>query len=162
MEKEKMVELLKELDIKNPESPSKKDILKLLELETNNKLDETLLKEYFQFQRGAVGVAFDALKSLATQHVSKDYINSINKRIETLDKEYLNTTSDEEREKNHQKVLELYKLIKEESNDQRDWIKTLTFGALKTLAVIGGIAVVTRNKEVGKKLVEEGIKVIKG
>jgi 3-dehydroquinate synthetase len=99
---------------------------------------------------------------LATQNVSKDYINSINKRIEKLDKEYLNTTSDEEREKNHQKVLELYKLIKEESNDQRDWIKTLGFGALGTIAVIGGIAVVTRNKEVGKKIVEEGIKVIKG
>ena len=100
MEQEGIVKLLKESSIKNPENPSRKDLLKLLELEAQNKLDSAIVKEYFQFAANVIPQLLETLKSFAKEHVSKEYIESINKRIDVLNKEYENATTHEERDRN--------------------------------------------------------------
>jgi hypothetical protein len=162
MENESFKELLKQEGISDPENPSNKDILKLLELNSNNKIDSTLLKEYFQFLTGTKPKVLDTLKSFAAENVSKDYIQSINKRIDVLNKEYESCKTEDEKDRNHQNILELYTLIKKESDDQRKWITNLSLATLGTVVVAGGIAITVRNKEAGKRIVEEGLKAIKG
>ncbi|MED3576077.1 hypothetical protein [Cytobacillus praedii] len=162
MEREKLMELLIQNGIKDPENPTTKDILKLLELESENKLDNTLIKEYFQYVGTAVPKLFDTLQSYASQHVSKDYMKSLDKRIDTLNEAFNNAKTEEERNKNHEEVHKIFQEMKEESREQRNWILKLAMGTLGTLAILGGFAIGVRNKEAGKKIVEEGIKVIKG
>ncbi|WP_281217281.1 hypothetical protein [Lysinibacillus capsici] len=160
MNKEQVIELIKQAGVSDPENPSIKEIIKLFELDSNNKIDENLLNKYFQFTADVMPQAFDALKSLANQNLGKNYIDSINKRIESLNKEYENATTKEEKKENHQKILELYKLIENESDKQRDWITKLAFGAMGTVVILGGLAIGTRNKEMGKKIIEGGTKII--
>lgn len=160
MDKEKIMELIKQAGVSDPENPSIKEIIKLIELDSNNKLDENLLNKYFQFTADLMPQAFEALKSLANQNLGKNYIDSINKSIDTLNKEYENATSKEEKEENHQKILELYKLVEKESDKQRDWISKLAFGAIGAVVILGGLAIGTRNKEIGKKIIEGGTKLI--
>lgn len=160
MNKEQVIELIKQAGVSDPENPSIKEIIKLFELDSNNKIDENLLNKYFQFTADVMPQAFDALKNLANQNLGKNYIDSINKRIDSLNNEYENATTKEEKEENHQKILELYKLIEKESDKQRDWITKLAFGAMGTVVILGGLAIGTRNKEMGKKIIEGGTKII--
>lgn len=162
MEPDNVVKLLIQNGINNPVNPTTEDILKLLELEFENKLDRALIKEYFQYNRTAVPKLFDTLRTYASQHVSKDYMKSLDKRIDTLNEAFKNATTEEERNKNHEEVHKIFKEMKEETREQRNWILKLSMGALGTAVILGGIAIGVKNKEAGKKIIESGIKTIKG
>lgn len=166
--KEEFKELLKQEGITNLENPTETDIKKIsellpiLELKVNNKLDETLIQEYFNYVAGILPTTLKTINDLASQSLGKDVINSFNKRIDSLNRRY-ETEKDTEILKSIQKeISDLFDRIEKESEKQRDFITKLAFGVLGSVVILGGIAIGVKNKEVGKKIVEGGTKLIKG
>ncbi|WP_174734353.1 hypothetical protein [Mesobacillus harenae] len=162
MDSNEIIGLLREEGIKDPENPTNEELLKLLQLHSNNQLESDLVKNYFQFFSGVIPALTDSLKSFASQHVSKEVIGSLNKRIDMLNREYEKATTPEERDRNHQEIIEIYQMILGESEKQRGFLKSLGYGALGAGIIVGGIAISIKNKEASKKMVTEGLKYIKG
>lgn len=162
-------ELLKQQGISNLENPTEVDIKKISELSrlleqkvNNSELDETIIQEYYKFAAGVLPSTLKTLNDLASQNLGKDVINSFNKRIDALNKRFESEKDPDVLKIIQQEISDLYDRIQNESDKQRTWIKQLAFGAMGSIVVLGGIAIGVKNKEAGKKIVEEGLKVIKG
>ncbi|WP_286230453.1 hypothetical protein [Neobacillus mesonae] len=166
---EEFKELLKQQGISNPENPTEDDIKKIAELlrlleqkVNNNELDETMIQEYYKFAAGILPSTLKTLNDLASQNLGKDVINSFNKRIDALNKRFETEQNTEVLKIIQQEISDLYNRIQNESDKQRTWLKQIAFGAMGAGVILGGIAISVKNKEAGKKIVEEGLKVIKG
>ena len=61
-----------------------------------------------------------------------------------------------------QQISDLYDRIQNESDNQRTFLKQIAFGLMGTVVILEGVAISVKNKELGKKIVEEGLKAIKG
>ncbi|MBP1949380.1 hypothetical protein [Virgibacillus litoralis] len=164
MEKNKVVEYMKQMGIKNPEKPSEKEIQKLLGMMLKSKDDVEIefFKSYFTSMSSVGSAVIKGLKGLADAHVSKEYIDSVNKVINQLNKDYENAKSEEEKEKVYYRIIQQLDRIKQESKDHRDFLKQLGLYASGTAVLIAGIAVAVRKPEVGREMVRKGIEVFKG
>lgn len=164
--REEFKELLNQEGISDLENLTEVDIEKVMKLlpklELNTKSDETIIQEYYKFLAGILPITLRTINDLATKNLGKEVINSFNKRIDTLNKRYENEKDTEVLKLIQQEISSIYDRIENESDKQRAWITNLAFGAMGTVVVLGGIAVGVKNKDIGKKIVEEGIKVIKG
>ena len=159
-------EYLQKEGVSNPENPTKSDIKKILALlpsstiTADNALDETLIKEYYKYLTGALPNIMKTLSDLAAQSLGKDVIRSLEKRIDALNKRYETEKDPELIEKIREELSEVYDRIEREADKQRDWLGKLAFGAMGTTIVLGGIAISIKNKEAGKKIIDEGLKAI--
>ncbi|WP_226655864.1 hypothetical protein [Pseudalkalibacillus hwajinpoensis] len=167
--KEDFKELLKQQGISNLDKPTEADIkkiselLQLLELKiNNNELDETIIAEYYKYAAEVLPSTLKTLNDLAAQNLGKDVINSFNKRIDALNKRFETEQDTEVLKLIQTEISDLYERIQNESDKQRTWLKQIAFGALGGAVILGGIAIGVKNKEAGKKIVEEGLKVVKG
>jgi hypothetical protein len=163
MEQDKIFEYMMKKGVKNPEEPSEKEIRKLLGMMYNsdNELEKDFFKGYFNSMSSVGKAVIDGLKSLANSHVSKEYINSINKVIDQLNKDYEQAKSEEEKEKVYYRIIEQLDRIKQESREMRDFLKQLGLYGAGTAIIIGGAAVAVRNKELGKQIVNNGLEAFK-
>ncbi|MBV7509761.1 hypothetical protein KW850_32300 [Bacillus sp. sid0103] len=165
---EEFQELLKQNEISNIENPTESDIKKifeqlpLLELKANNELDKTMIQEYYKYVATILPNVLKTVNDLASQNLGKEVINSFNKRIDALNKRYEIEKDPEELKRIQQEISNIFDRIEKVSDKQTTFLKQLAFGAMGTIAILGGIAIGIKNKEAGKKIVEEGIKVIKG
>ena len=148
-------------NISNPENPTGADIKKILNI-LPNELDETLIQEYYNFVAAVIPSMLKTINDLASQSLGKDVINSFNKRIDTLNKRFETENNTEVLIMIQQEISDLYDRIEKESDKQREWLMKLAFGAIGTVAILGGIAISVKNKEAGKKIIEEGMKVLRG
>ncbi|WP_336883760.1 hypothetical protein [Priestia koreensis] len=167
--KENFKELLKQQGISNLENPTEADIkkiselLQILELKiNNNELDETIIEEYYKYATVVLPGTLKTLNDLAAQNLGKDVINSFNKRIDALNKRFETEPDPEVLKLIQIEISDLYDRIQNESDKQRAWLKQLAFGVMGGAVILGGIAISVKNKEAGRKIVEEGLKVIKG
>lgn len=149
------VSYLKKKGVKNPEDPSKDDMKKIFEILSNNdkEFNKDIYKEYSKTVNPSVNAVIDGMKSFASEHVSKEYILSVNKVIDQLNQDYANAKSEAEKDKIYSRIEKELNRIKQESNDQRGFIKTLLVYALGAAIVIGGVglAITTKNTELLKK-----------
>jgi len=129
---------LKQNGINNTENPTESDMKKYVAM--------------------ALPYLLSTVKDLAAQNLGKYAIRSYNKRIDALNKRYETEKDPEELKRIWQETSEIYDRIEKESDKQRDWLTKIVFGV--GTAVVLGFGI--KNKEAGKKIVEEGIKVIKG
>lgn len=150
-----IIAFLKDKGVNNPENPNPDDMSKILDIlsESNNEFKKDIFKEYFKTVNPSVQSVIDGIKSLAKEHVSKEYINSINKVIDQLNKEYEKAETEEEKDNIYYKIEKLLDRIKAETHEQREWLKTLGKYGLGGAVILGGIgiAIATRNTEVLKK-----------
>lgn len=161
VEVKNVMETLIQNGIKDPENPTTKDILKLLELESKSQIDKETIKNYFLYANQAVPKLIEALEKLVSQHVSKEYMETLKSRIETLNEAFKNAKTEEEREKNQEEVHKILQLMKEESKEQRNYLLKIGFGVVGGVIILGGAAFTVKNKELGQKIIEEGLKVVK-
>lgn len=166
---EEFRELLKKQGISNPENPNEDDIKKVAELSQilelrvdNNELSETMIQEYYKYATAILPNTLKTLNDLAAQTLGKDVISSFNKRIEALNKRFETEQDMEVLKIIQQEISDLYDRIQNESDNQRTFLKQIAFGLMGTVVILGGVAISVKNKEVGKKIVEEGLKAIKG
>lgn len=145
----------------NPENLTVSDIKKISELQQELN-DETLIQEYYNFFVGVLPNMLTTLKDFASLHLGKEVIDSINKRIETLNKRYETEKNMEVLKMIQGEISGLFDRVERESSKQRDWLTKLSYGVMGTVVVLGGIAIGVKNKEVSKEIIEGGIKVIKG
>jgi hypothetical protein len=162
--KEEFKELLNQEGISDLENPTESDIKKLMELLPKlevNAIDETTIQEYYKFLAGVLPNTLKTVNDLASKNLGKDVINSFNKRLDALNKRYETEKDTEVLKLIQQEISTIFGRIEKESDKQRAWIKSLAFGAMGTVVVLGGIVVGVKNREAGKKIIEEGMKVIK-
>ncbi|WP_070121702.1 hypothetical protein [Bacillus marinisedimentorum] len=163
---EEFKELLNQEGISDLENPTEADIKKIAELlpelEVNEKLDKTIIQEYYKFVAGVLPNILKTVNDLASKNLGKDVINSFNKRIDTLNKRYETEKDTEILRLIQQEISSIYDRIEKESDKQRAWITKLALGTMGTVVILGGVMVGVKNKDAGKKIVEEGMKVIKG
>jgi hypothetical protein len=165
---EEFQELLKEKGISNLDNPTESDIKKtiallpLLELKADTELDKTMIQEYYKFVAGVLPSMLTTVKDLAAQNLGKEVINSFNKRIDALNKKFDTEKDPEVLKMIQQEISSIFDRIEKESDKQRNWLTKLAFGIMGTVVLLGGIAIGIKNKEAGRKIVETGIKVIKG
>ncbi|MFB5088318.1 hypothetical protein PGC35_14125 [Psychrobacillus sp. PGGUH221] len=150
-----IIDFLKDKGVKNPENPKVDDMIKIFEIlsEGKDEFNKDIFKEYSKTVNPSVQSVIDGMKSFAKEHVSKEYINSINKVIDQLNKEYEKAKTEEEKDKIYDQIERLLDRIKAEAHEQREWIKTLGKYGLGGAVILGGIgiAIATRNTEVLKK-----------
>lgn len=60
----------------------------IFEKKLNKELDEKLIKEFYDFIGDVVLLIINNSKDLISQNLSKDLVNSFNKRIDALNKRY--------------------------------------------------------------------------
>ncbi len=163
MEEDKIIDFLKKKGIKNPESPSDKDKLKILGMiyKSKNQTEQQFFKSYFTSVQAAGTAVFDGLKHLANAHVSKEYIDSVNKVIDQLNKDYDKAATEEAKEKIYFRIVEQLDRIKKESKDHREFLKQLGLYGIGTFALLLGSVVAVKNKELSKEMIEQGIKAFK-
>lgn len=155
---EKFKKFLKKEGISNPEKPTESDMEKIIKVN----LDKTMVQEYYKYLTGILPNMLETINDLASKNLGKDVINSFNKRIETLNNRY-ETEKDIEVLKMIQKeISDIYDRIEKESDKQRGWLLKLAYGAIGGVVILGGVAIGLKNKEAGKKIAEEGIKLLKG
>lgn len=159
-------ELLKEEGISNLNNPTESDVKKILELlpslatKVNNGLDEALIREYYRYVKDVLPSIMKTINDLASQNLGKDIIRSFEKRIDALNKRYETEKDPKLLEMIREELSEIYDRIVKEGDKQRDWLTKLAYGTMGTAVVLGGIAIGVKNKEVGKKIVEEGIRAL--
>lgn len=157
---EKFKKLLKKEGVINPENPTESDMEKIIKV--NNVLDKTMIQEYYKYLTGILPNMLETINDLASKNLGKDAINSFNKRIETLNNRY-ETEKDIEVLKMIQKeISDIYDRIEKESDKQRGWLLKLAYGAIGGAVILGSVGIGLKNKEAGKKIAEEGIKLLKG
>lgn len=151
---------MKKKGIKNPESPTEKDNLKILGMifKSKDETEQEFFKSYFTTVNAAGAAVFDGLKHLANANVSKEYIGSVNKVIDQLNKDYDKATTEAEKERIYNRIIEQLDRIKEESKDHREFLKQLGLYGIGTLALLLGGVVAVKNKELGKEMLEKGLK----
>lgn len=164
MEQEKIIEFMKKKGINNPLNPTDGEAMKILAMMANTQSasDDAFFKAYFQNMTQAATAVIGGLKSFANAHVSKEYIESINKVIDQLNKDYEKATSDEEKEKIYNRIQQQLDRIREESEDTKGFLKRLGLYACGTALAVGAVAVTIKNKEAGKALMTQGMKMFKG
>ncbi|QCR33580.1 hypothetical protein [Lysinibacillus sp. SGAir0095] len=153
---EKLKKLLKKEGVSNPENPTKSDMEKIIKFD----LDKTMIQEYYKYLTGLLPNMLVTINDLASKNLGKDAINSFNKRIDTLNKRY-ETEKDIEVLKMIQKeISDIYDRIEKESDKQRGWLLNLAYGAIGGAVILGGVGIGLKNTEAGKKVAEEGIKLL--
>ncbi|WP_079478513.1 hypothetical protein [Halobacillus salinus] len=148
-------------EVEKPEQPTKDEAIKLVEKASNGEISEYVFKQYFNYCGNAFSRALDSMENLSSNNVSKDYMAMISGRMDKLNDEYVRAKDKESREANRKEFSELLSKAKDESNDQRKWITKLSYYSLTGIIAIAGVGLGMANKEVGKKLLEEGLNAIK-
>ncbi|SES27885.1 hypothetical protein [Salipaludibacillus aurantiacus] len=168
MEKQ-LVDILEEQGIDDLSNLTEKDIKKVpevLELITTkfeeNELDQALIQEFYKFVSNNLPNIFNTLINLVSQHLGKETMETFNKRIDALNKRYEKEEDIEILKLITQEITDILDRVERETEKQRAWLSKLAFGALGTVAVVGGITVGVKNKELGKKIANEGLKYLKG
>ncbi|MUV38770.1 hypothetical protein JNUCC1_02641 [Lentibacillus sp. JNUCC-1] len=145
----KLKDVLKQNEI-NPEHLSVSDIKKVSKLRQELN-DDNLAQEYFKFFAGALPEMLTTLRDFASQHLGKEVIESINKRIETLNKIYETEKDIEILKMIQEEISDLFDRVEREADKQRDWLLKLSYGAIGSAALLGSVAIGVKNKETGKK-----------
>ncbi|MDQ0481064.1 hypothetical protein [Guptibacillus hwajinpoensis] len=148
-------------EVEKPEQPTKDEAIKLIEKASNGELSEYVFKQYFNYCGNAFTRALDSIEYLSSKNVSKDYMTMISDRMDKLNEQYLSAKDKESREANTKEFSELLNKAKLESDDQRNWITKLSYYSLTGIIIIAGVGIGMANKEVGKKVLEEGLNVFK-
>jgi hypothetical protein len=155
LEHKKVIDLLKTKGVKNPENPSSEDMVKIFEFFSSgrNELNKDVFKEYAKTINPSVNSVIDGLKSFANAHVSKEYIQSVNIVIEVLKKDYEKAKTEDEKNRIYSRIQEQLDRIMQESDENREWLKTLGKYGVGAAVIIGGVglAIVTRNTELLKR-----------
>lgn len=163
MEEDKIIDFMKKKGIKNPESPSDKEKLKILGMiyKSKDETEQQFFKSYFTSVQAAGTGLLDGLKRLANAHVSNEYIDSVNKVIDQLNKDYDKADTEEAKEKVYIRIVEQLDRIKQESKDHREFLKQLgLYGVGGTFALLFGVVAV-KNKELGKEMIEQGLNALR-
>jgi hypothetical protein len=160
MEEDKIIDFMKKKGIKNPEFPSDKEKLKILGMiyKSKDETEQQFFKSYFTSVQAVGTAVFDGLKHLANAHVSKDYIDSVNKVIDQLNKDYDKAATEEAKEKIYFRIIEQLDRIKQESKDHRNFLKQIGLYGIGTSVLLFGVGVAVKNKELGKVMIEKGLK----
>jgi hypothetical protein len=155
MEHQNVIDLLKSKGVNNPENPTSYDMAKIFGIFSSgqNDLNKDIFKNYAKTINPSIDSVIDGLKSFANAHVSKEYIQSVNIVIETLKKDYEKASIEKEKDKLYSRIQEQLDRIKQESVENREWLKTLGKYGVGAAVIIGGVglAIVTRNTDLLKR-----------
>jgi len=161
--------LLKMQGIKNPSNLTENDIRKIPELLNSikesakeNALDQAVINEFYKFISNSLPRIFDSLNNLVSKHLGKEAMASFNNRIDSLNRKYEKEEDVEVLKMITKEISEILDRVERESDKQRAWLTKMGLGALGAVVVVGGITLGTKNKELGKKIANEGLKYLKG
>ena len=157
MMEEKFMKLLKKEGIHSPENPTESDIAKIIKFD----LDKNMVQEYYKYLAGVLPNIVTVVTNLASNSLGKDTINSFNKRIDTLNERYKAEKDIEILKSIREEISDIYDRIEKESDKHRNWLLKLAYGVAGTVIVLGGVGIALKNKEAGRKIAEEGIKLFK-
>lgn len=155
---EKFKKLLIKDGVSNPENPTESDMEKIIKFDLE---DSTLINEYYNYLTGILHNMLVTINNLASKSLGKDAINSFNKRIDTLNKRYETEKDIEVLKMIQTEISDIYDRIERESDKHRGWLLKLTYGVIGGTVILGGVGIGLKNKEVGKKIAEEGLKLLK-
>lgn len=141
----------------NPENPTESDMEKIIKVD----LDKTMILEYYKYLIGLLPNMLVTINEIASKNLGKDVIHAFNKRIDTLNKRYETEKDIEVLKMIQMEISDIYDRIEKESDKQRGWLLNLAYGTIGGVIILGGVGIGLKNKEAGKKIAEEGIKLLK-
>jgi len=158
-----LLEKLKSLGVKNFKNPSPQDIKIILDaLIRNKELDISAFINYMNFVTPQVKVLFEGLQTFAQsqEKISKSVLDIIKAAIDILGRELEKELSIEERKEIRDKITELIKDAKEESDKQRKFYEKLAYvgGGVVVVAIGAGLFILTKGKS--KEVLIKGVQMV--
>ena len=154
-------EHLGKLGISNPEEPTESEFRKILNL-LPDELDEILIEGYYKIIDNALPGLMKMMDKLSSQSLAKDVIKSYQSRLDVLNERWTLEEDPKVREEIQIECSEIYDRIENESDKHRNWLSGFA-KTMGSIVIIGGLATVgIKYKDTGKKIIDAGVKSIKG
>lgn len=160
---EDYIQKIQELGVKNPNSPSVKEMTKILEAYIKTKkIDELVFRNYMTAIKPSLKVLFDALikVSVACEKTTRGTQTIIEKALNILEAELKRDIPEERRKEITDNILDLVRQAREESKETRTFLKTITIIGVGAFVIVIGVSVYTLTKGKNGQMIAQGIDMI--